>query len=328
MVISLIKTTHKFMTVIAVILIASNTAFAVISNFENPTIKIDAAKISYDSNYEISVLNHCKERGFIRPVNPIRKKCLYFDVLTNYQNGKCLPENVREIFLKVPIFTFHIIDLAHERYFHKIHFEKINKHIITETDLDSNGHPILLSQRSYSYNIPKCQVNMITNSNEPFLERSATPQETMVYTALYQKKISVIDLEKYSMRDVKDGNERIYSSDNGKATLFYKSPNCEDGHFINVDADQIFEDILAAYNYGGEGSGSGRYFGGEGSGSGLVKINLNLPKHEFKSLRFKVTPYERMMNIKPRYYKYLVNGEKIPDSIAKINCSLGGENGK
>ena len=327
MVLSLSKRTQRAMILLSFILIALNSVFGSSSVSENPTIKITAPEISYNHEYKISVLKHCKERGFIRPVNPIRNKCLHFGTLTNYEEGKCLPENVREIFLKIPIFTFHIIDLSHERYFHKIHFEKINKHIITETDLDSNGNPILLSQRSYSYNIPKCQVNMITKSNEPFLERSATPQETMVYTALYQKKISVVDLEKYSMNDVKDGNQSVYSPVSGAATLFYKSPNCEDGHLINVDADQIFEDILAAYNYGGEGSGSGRYFGGEGSGSGLVKINLNLPQHEFKDLRFKANAYERMMNIKPRYYKYLVDGEKIPDDIAKINCSIG-ENGK
>ena len=305
-------------TLLAVLVLGiQQSAFA-----DTPTIRITAPKITYDNGFEISVLNHCKERGFIRPINPTRRKCKILGSLHNYSESNCNNENIVELFLKMPIFYFHIINLKHERYFHKIHFEKINKHIITEVDLDGQGQPILLTQRSYNYNIPKCQVNMITKSNEPFVEREASAQETIIYTALYQKKISVIDLEKYSMREVKNDRESVYSSlgSNGVANLFYNSPNCNDGHFTNVDADQIYEDILSAYNYGGEGSGSGRYFGGEGSGSGLVKVNLHLPQREFKDLRFKANAYELLMNIRPRYYKYLVEGKKIPNRIIKVKC--------
>lgn len=305
--------------------------FASASSESNPTIKIEAPNISYQEGYEISVLNHCKERGFIRPLNPIRRKCRgFFGDLRDIDDEKCQPDNVVEIFLKIPIFTFHIIDLGHERYFHKIHYEKVNGHQVIETELDFNGQVIPGIQRKYKFNIPKCQINMIQEANKPFLERKSNPQETMVYTALYQRKISVVDLEKYSMSEVKDGTGNAYSSmgSDGIAKLSYQSPNCEDGQFISVDADQIYEDVLAAYNYGGEGSGSGRYFGGEGSGSGIVKIDLHLPHEEFSDLRFKANAFERLFGKKPKYHEYLVEGAYIPDSLAKIRCLERGEDGK
>jgi hypothetical protein len=320
----------KKFTILSITFLMLFAANSGMSSESDATIRITSPLISYDNGFKVSVLNHCKERGFIRPINPTRRKCTVLGTDIESDDWSCSVDNTIELFLKMPIFYFHIIDLGHERYFHKIHFEKINNHIITEVDLDDEGNPILLTRRTYKYKIPKCQVNMIAKSNEPFVERTASPQETMVYTALYQKHFSVIDLEKFSMKDVKDGRDSVYSSlgSDGVAKLSYNSPNCHHGHFINVDADQIYEDILAAYNYGGEGSGSGRYFGGEGSGSGLVKINLHLPQHEFRDLRFKANAYEIMMDIKPRYYKYLVEGASIPDSIAKIKCSKGGDDGK
>ncbi len=292
-----------------------------------PTLKIDAPTIKYAEGYEVSVLNHCKERGFIRPVNPLRRKCRdVFGIYTSIddEDGKrCLPDNIVEILLKTPIFSFHIIDLGYQRYFHKIHYEKVNKHLVTETDLDENGEPILATQRKYDFNIPKCNIGIIKAPNKPFDERKASPQETLIYTALLQRDIAVVDLEKYSMKDLKYGKDQVFSSDgdNAIATLTYKSPNCgRDGHLISVDADQIYEDMLAGYNYGGEGSGSGRFFGGEGSGSGIVKVNLHLPKYRFSGLRFKTTPFERLFGVTPPFHNYLVKGAYIPDSIVNLEC--------
>ena len=92
-------------TLLAVLVLGiQQSAFA-----DTPTIRITAPKITYDNGFEISVLNHCKERGFIRPINPTRRKCKILGSLHNYSESNCNNENIVELFLKMPIFYFHII---------------------------------------------------------------------------------------------------------------------------------------------------------------------------------------------------------------------------
>jgi hypothetical protein len=286
-------------------------------------VRLIAEKFDYEGGFSIPVYEHCKEKGYIRPLNPYRKKCVgLFGTLRGWRSGSCKPENVKSFFLKKPILQFNVFDLGHERHFHKIEYIKTKGHKVRYIPLNEIGMPRENDSWEEDFDIPECSNSEILIHHEVVKELQATPQQVMLFSALHQRGVRVIDQETFTISDIMSGKPYEYQgfNPNPLAQLWYRSPNCKKGEIINVDPARLYEYIR---RLGGEGTGSGRALGGEGTGSGLVKVEMTLSSNDFNDLRFEPTDDERTMGIKPRFHEYLKEGKDIPDHLIKVNCQEG-----
>jgi hypothetical protein len=282
-----------------------------------------AEKFDYEGGFSIPVYEHCKEKGYIRPLNPYRKKCVgLFGTLRGWRPGTCKPENVKDFFLKKPILQFNVFDLGYERFFHKIEYIKTKGYKVRYVPTNEFGVPREDQAWEEDFDIPECSSSEILIHHEVVKEIEATPQQVMLFSALHQRGVRVIDQETFTITDIINGKPYEFQGFglNPMAKLWYRSPNCKEGDIVNVDPGRLYDYIR---RLGGEGTGSGRTVGGEGTGSGLVKVEMTMSSNDFKDLRFELTDYERTMGIKPRYYEYTREGKDIPDHLIKVNCQEG-----
>ncbi|MCO4792327.1 MAG: hypothetical protein KC493_01350 [Bacteriovoracaceae bacterium] len=286
-------------------------------------VRLIAEKFDYEGGFSIPVYEHCKEKGYIRPLNPHRKKCVgLFGSLRGWSPGSCRPENVRSYFLKKPALQFNIFNLGHEKFFHKIEYIKTKGYLIKYIPLNEQSMPIDSREWEEKFDIPDCSHSEILLHHEMVQHLKATPQQVMLFSALHQNGVRVIDKETFTIKDIMNGKPYEFQGlgYSPQAKLWYRSPNCKKGNLVSVDPGQLYQYLR---NLGGEGTGSGRTIGGEGSGSGLVKVNMNLSTSDFKDLRFEPNDYERTMGLKPRYYEYIKEGKDIPNHLISVGCQEG-----
>ena len=275
---------------------------------------LEAQAMSYraGAGFEVALEGHCQEKGYVRPINPIRQQCTQkkriLGIPYRVSLAKCEPQFIEEIFLKKPIALVETLNLGNGRIFHRI------------------LHP----KQSY-YELPQCEVSLIEKEHRVFMIRQPTLQEKFVYKALHQQGITLIDAEREELNYLKSEalTENGGPGDNPlikPTTLEFKTPYCDDGRGIDT-IGTYYQDLGDYLRGGGEGSGSGRFGapndsdgGGEGSGSGKITLTLNIPVPQFNDLRIKANWFERLIKVRPTFYKYLVEGKKIPNRIIKVKC--------
>lgn len=292
----------------------------IVSSASAREVQLVAEKFDYEGGFSIPVYEHCKEKGYLRPLNPHRKKCEGLSGrLIGWRPGSCKPQNVRSFFLKKPILQFNIFDLGHERFFHKVEYIKTKGYVIKHIPVDSLGRLIEYNSWEENFDIPDCSEAEILLHHEIVQTFKANPQQVMLFSALHQNGVRIIDNETFKINEIMNGVPYDYGGmgHSLKADLWYRSPNCKKGETVNVDPAGLYRYLR---DLGGEGTGSGRSMGGEGSGSGLVKVELNLSSNDFKELRFEPNDYERTRGLKPRFHEYLKEGKDIPDHLIRVRC--------
>ncbi len=277
----------------------------------------EAPEVFYEQGYQVSVLDHCIEAGHVRPVRPLRRVCLETNRGERVSYMNCREQYRREYFLSRPIVEVQSILLPGQRVFTKINRTKVRGHKIEVYERER-------LKETYYYDIPECTESLITNRAPLIYEQQANAKEALVYGALYQKGITLIDGESWTLEQVARG--KGYAPDRSKdlksssrsASLWYTSPNCKRGQIIPVEIDQYLESL------GGELTGSGRVQdGGEltGSGreldSGSLMVRLNVDQMTFQDLKYKSSgPF----GIRGHLERF-INGEReIPRSLVNISC--------
>lgn len=278
---------------------------------------VEAPEVFYEQGYQVSVLDHCHEQGYIRPIHPIRRVCLEFDRGERVSFKRCSETHKREYFLSRPILEVQNIELTGDRIFTKVNRTKILGH---EVEVYERERLI----KSYHFDIPACEENLIAKENPIYHSQKATAKEALVYGALYQKGITLIDGESWTLEQVAHG--RGYAPERGKArkggtrsaNLWYTSPNCQQGEIVPVEVESYLERL------GGELTGSGRSLdGGEltGSGhtlnSGNLFVRLNVDQMSFSDLKYKE---HRPFGIRHHLERFLRGEREIPKSLVSISC--------
>ncbi len=276
----------------------------------------EAPYVYYKLGYQVSTLDHCFEKGYIRPINPIRKVCQEFKRGERVAFANCGDSFKREYFLKMPILEVERLELNSGRFFTKVNRTQVHSHKVEIYRGDT-------LKEAYLFDIPACSESLITEPAPLITERKADPQEALVYGALLQKGIELIDAEAWSLEQVSSGSgyqhDRSKSSKSmSSATLWYTSPNCQQGEIVPVEVTPYLEAL------GGELTGSGRTLdGGEltGSGreidSGRLSVRLNINQMSFSDLNFIQT---RRFGIPHHLERYLSGEREIPKSLININC--------
>jgi len=268
--------------------------------------------LSYPGGTWISLERHCYEKGYIRPRNPVFTYCE-----REQRNGKCNESDVRTRFLKKPILEIERIDLGKKRIFTRAQIFKMNK--LKRDD----GSP---------FEIPDCEHSMIDKVNPVVTERKGTSQEKLVYGALWQAGIKIIDSEAYQIEDIETrlenerggGRDKEEKGING-LMIDYRSPNCDAGEVIERDWTEFYKGGEGNGNgffaHGGKGSGNGRFtWGNSEIDSGRVIVNLRVAPEVFRSLSPAQSRVERWLGMRSRYTE-MVNGDlPVPTSIARTSC--------
>lgn len=277
---------------------------------------VEAPQVYYDSGYQVSVLDHCTEKGYVRPINPIRKVCLEHARGERVSYSQCQDQYKREYFLSKPIILVDQIELADGELFTKVNRVK------------TTGHNVEVYQgnrlkEAYSFDIPNCTEQMISEFNPLLHTHKASAKEALVYGALSQQGIHLIDGESWTLEQVamgrgyKEERSKDLKGVHGSAELWYSSPNCLSGEIVPFEVGPYLEAL------GGELTGSGRALGGEltGSGrevdSGKLFVRMNVDQMTFNDLTFRD---RRLFGI-PHQLEPFVNGDReIPKSLINISC--------
>lgn len=272
-----------------------------------------AQTLSYPGGTWISLETHCYEKGYIRPRNPVFTYCE-----KEQRNGSCKDSDTRTRFLKKPILEIERIDLGKRRIFTRAQIFNLNR--LKKDD----GSP---------FQIPNCDHSMIENANPVVIERKGTSQEKLVYGALWQSGIQIIDSEGFKIEDIElrlqddrgGGRDKLEKSIPGGLNLDYRSPNCEDGEVVERDWTEFYKGGEGSGNGffadGGEGSGNGRYvWGNEDLSSGRVVVNLKVSSEVFRTLSPVPSRVERWLGMNSRY-SAIVNGDiPVPTNVARTRC--------
>jgi len=267
--------------------------------------------ISYPGSTWISLESHCYEKGYIRPRNPIFTYCE-----NEQRNGKCRDSDLKTRFYKKPILEIERIDLGKKRIFTRAQIFKT--HNLKRDD----GSP---------FEIPDCEHSMIEQINPVVVERKGTSQEKLVYGALWQSGIKIIDSEGFQIEDIetrleneRGGRDKEEKSING-LMIDYRSPNCDSGEVVERDWTEFYKGGEGSGNgffaHGGEGSGNGRFtWGNEDISSGRVIVNLKVSPEVFRNLSPASSRVERWLGMRSRYSE-IVNGDlPVPSTIARTTC--------
>ncbi|GAB4014836.1 MAG: hypothetical protein Fur0010_13320 [Bdellovibrio sp.] len=285
--------------------------------------------ISYPNGLWISVEAHCIEKGFARPVNPIHYQCTK---PFGRENEQCRKEDLKKILLKIPLLTVERIDLGKNRIFTKASQFKTKNIKLSSGKL---------------FTIPHCRDSVIDYENEVLIERKASPQEKVVYGALWRDGIKIIDGESYPIEEIGDRIEQFSERGGDKdekglsnLMLYYSTPNCEDGEVVERDWQDFFKSGgegsgngfvsndkggegsgNASLREGGEGSGNGRYtWGNENIASESLVMNFNMQPQLYRSLSDRPNAVERWLGYRNRWYDILSGNQEVPTSVARTRC--------
>lgn len=232
--------------------------------------------LEFPGGHMFAITQLCIDKGYLRPFHPMRTLCRSNESLPISQ---CPSDDLETVLLKLPVTQIKRFDLGSAR-------------SITRVDrIQTQDIPLarafdFFNSAPKKFSIPNCPNSMIPEPPQLVVDAKPNAQEKIIYTALFQRGITLI---RQSTPSYQPGIKGLLSQmREGKFTLSVQAPQCQSGNiefsedFINYlklpeAIDFLFHDI-DLNRLGGEGSGAGsthpelnlRVIGGEGSGAGRI----------------------------------------------------------
>jgi hypothetical protein len=234
--------------------------------------------LEFPGGHMFAITQLCIDKGYLRPFHPVRTICHSND---NLSISQCPADELETILLKLPVTQIKRYDLGLSRSITRV--DRI------QTQNISLGHYFdFFNPSPRKFSIPNCPNSMIAQPPQLVSEVEPTTQERIIYTALFQRGITLIRQSTPSYQPGLKG--LLYQFNENNFTLKIQAPQCQSGRvefsedFINYlklpeAIDFLFYDVDPYENEtGGEGSGAGgthpilnlRLIGGEGSGAGRI----------------------------------------------------------
>jgi hypothetical protein len=321
----------------------TTSAFARHSSASTPVLE-------FQENHRLSVTQVCIDHGHLRPFHPVRQVCAQRDANGERLNLMRCPYEYREtITLKLPITQVTRYNLDDERT-----LTRVNRIQTRDIEIPSPfSNPFSSSSSTRKINIPNCPNSMIERGPELIVEAQPTEQERIIFTALFQRGITIVRQE--TSLSVGTLQDSLVDIGQDHFTLQFAAPQCQGGaiefseEFITYLRSPMAHDFLfrriggegsgsGKYHpglnlrlIGGEGSGSGRIVGGEGSGSGRalegryfdpltstageLQVQINIPWTEFINGNY----IDRDQNPIP-LVEDLLHGEQVPEETVHVEC--------
>jgi hypothetical protein len=232
--------------------------------------------LEFPGGHLFAITQLCIDKGYLRPFHPLRSVCSTDDSISVYL---CPSEDLETTLLKLPITQIKRYDLGFSRYITRV--DRIQTQNIS---MNRPYGSFAASARQFS--VPNCPNSMIPSPPELTREVTPTAQERIIYTALFQRGITLI---RQSTSSYQPGITGLLAQvDRHSFSLRVQAPQCQAGtiefseEFINYlrlpeAIDFLFNEVDLNL-HGGEGSGAGAahpelnllLIGGEGSGAGRI----------------------------------------------------------